>query len=225
MSPIIYPIFPEPISYKHRFCLCFERVIKRRMLSGCYGTKIAVLLGMMKRHFKSQRVRVDGGFSMVECMVVLAILGILAAIAVPSFNAWVPSYQLKNAAGEVYSALQLAKLTAVKENANVVIWFNTAGNNYRAYVDDGAGGGVAGNNTQDGTEKTLREGTLEANVDMFNTLFSTWSNQTVFNSRGLASGGWGVVDLRNNQSDFRRITVWTTGHLQMQRSTDGASWS
>jgi prepilin-type N-terminal cleavage/methylation domain-containing protein len=175
---------------------------------------------MMKRHFKTQRVRVDGGFSMVECMVVLAVLGILAAIAVPSFNAWVPNYQLKNAAGDVYSALHLAKLTAVKENANVVVWFNTAGNNYRAYVDDGAGGGSAGNNTQDGTERTLREGTLEANVVLTNDF------QTVFNSRGLASGGGGNVVLRNSLGDLKRVTLWTTGHLKTQTSTDGgASWS
>lgn len=190
-----------------------------------YGTKIAGLFGIMKQNFKTRLGAVPTGFSLVELMVVLAVLVILASIAVPAYTVWVPNYKLKAAAGEMVAALQLAKLTAVKENANVVIWFDTANNAYRAFLDNGAGGGVAGNNTQDGSEKTIRQGTLDADVNMYNTSFSTWGNQTVFNSRSMASGGWGYVYLRNNNSEFRRITVWTTGHLKMESSTNGTSWS
>ena len=166
-----------------------------------------------------------GGFSIVELMVVLGVAIALTAMAIPAFTVWVPNYNLKTATGEITSALQFAKLAAVKENANVVIWFNTANDTYRAFLDDGAGGGTSGNNTQDGGEQTLKEGTLDPSVNMYNTSFSTWSNQTVFNSRGLASGGWGYVYLRNDNSQYRRVTLWTTGHVKTEKSTDGASWS
>ncbi len=180
---------------------------------------------MMKQNMTSQCVRAKDGFSLVELMVVLVIMGTLAAIGIPAFTVWVGNYRLKVASKEVYGAFQLAKLTAVKENADVVIWFNTGSNSLRAYVDNGAGGGGSGNRTQDGTEKTVVNKTVEVGIDMYNTSFSSWSNQTVFNSRGLASGGWGFVDLKNTQSKYKRITVWTTGHLQIQDSTDGSSWS
>lgn len=180
---------------------------------------------MMKHSTEKTSLQGTAGFSLVELMVVLAVLVILASIAVPAYTVWVPNYKLKTAAREVYSALQLAKLRAVKENANVVIWFDTNTNSYRAFLDDGSGAGVAGNNTQDGSEPTIKEGTLDPDVNMYSTNFSTWSNQTVFNSRGLASGGWGYVYLKNGQGQYRRITVWTTGHLKMETSSDGVNWS
>jgi len=183
------------------------------------------LAAMMKHSSTTRPIVTTAGFSLVELMVVLAVLVILASIAVPAYTVWVPNYKLKAAAREVYSALQLAKLRAVKENTNVVIWFDINTNRYRAFLDDGTGAGVAGNNTQDGTEPTIKEGTLDPDVTMYNTVFSTWSNQTVFNSRGLASGGWGYVYLKNSKGQYRRITVWTTGHLKMETSSDGVNWS
>ncbi len=165
------------------------------------------------------------GFSMAEMMVVISIITILAAIATPAMTDWLANYRLKVAASDVYSALQLAKSTALKENADVVIWFNTANNTYRAYLDNGVGGGTAGNQSQDGSERTVKEATLEGGVDMYNTSFSSWSNQTYFNSRGLAAGGWGYVYLKSDSDKYRRITVWTTGHIKIESGKDGSSWS
>jgi len=179
----------------------------------------------MNANYRSRLVSVKGGFSIVELMVVFGIVAVLAAVAVPAFSVWVPNYRLKVAARDVYSALQHSKLTAIKENSDVVVWFNIANNTYRAYVDDGAGGGTAGNGTQDGSEKTIRDGTMEAGIDMYNTSFSLWSNQTFFNSRGLAGGGWGYVYLKSSSSRYKRITLLTTGHLKIESSTDGSSWS
>jgi prepilin-type N-terminal cleavage/methylation domain-containing protein len=181
---------------------------------------------MMRAFIRSKSIKRQKGFSLVEMMVVVSVFIILAAIATPSFTGWLANYRLKVAASDVRSALQLAKSTALKENADVVIWFNTANNTYRAYLDNGVGGGgIPGNQTQDGSERTVKDGTLEGGVDMYSTSFSTWSNQTYFNSRGLADGGWGYVDLKSDSDKYRRITVWTTGHIKIFRSKDGSSWS
>lgn len=77
----------------------------------------------------------DSGVTLVELMVIFAIIAILAAVAVPSFSGWLPNYRLKQAARDVFSRFQLAKFTAIKRNTNCAITFNqTVGGNTYDYV-------------------------------------------------------------------------------------------
>jgi prepilin-type N-terminal cleavage/methylation domain-containing protein len=167
----------------------------------------------------------NSGFTATELLVTLFIMGILASIAIPAFSGWSPNYKLKAAAREMVSVLQLAKSTAIKEHSDAVVWFDTAENKYRVFSDDGEGGGTEGDGVQNGTEETIKEVTLPVGIDMYDTLFSVKVNQTSFNNRSVAEGGWGYAYLKNNNSQYMRLTVWTTGYLQIESSTDGANWS
>lgn len=54
-------------------------------------------------------------------MVVIAIAGILTAIALPSFKSLVGSQRVKSASYELFSLLSLARSEAIKRNADVTI--------------------------------------------------------------------------------------------------------
>jgi type IV fimbrial biogenesis protein FimT len=65
--------------------------------------------------------RRNTGFTLVELMVGIAITGILAAMAAPSFLGLIANQRAKSIASDLYVALTKARSEALKRNANVTL--------------------------------------------------------------------------------------------------------
>ena len=78
------------------------------------------------------------GFTLLELMIVLAILGTLIAIAVPSFQAWREHSAVNNATNILFVRLKQARSLAVAESRSVIIAYDLANETFT--FDDNNGG-------------------------------------------------------------------------------------
>lgn len=67
------------------------------------------------------------GFTLIELMVGITIIGLLLTQALPSFTTWLRNLQIRNSAEAVLNGLQLAKAQAVRSNTNTELLLINAG--------------------------------------------------------------------------------------------------
>lgn len=80
-------------------------------------------VAMCSRRYQSRTAvaRSQAGFTLIEVMIAVAIVGILAMVAVPNYLQWNARYQLKQGATELAGSLTLARMAAMNRNLAVTV--------------------------------------------------------------------------------------------------------
>jgi len=191
-------------------------------------------------------MRQEKGFTIVEVCIVIAVIGVLAAFAIPNFLNWLPKMRVNSAARDLVSEMQLTRMQAVSERNNYVITFNIGSNQYSIYDDDdndfataGAESGELVKTVNIGTDNPgvqfgYISGTQKPTGGSITTAVAFGSTSSpireTFKPNGAASLSGSVYliptkDIAAGKTERQRaITVILTGRIKLWRY-DGSSWS
>lgn len=152
----------------------------------------------------------SSGFTLIELMVTIGIVAILSAVAIPNLISWLPRYKLGSGAREILTTIQLAKMAAIKDSANVVVHFTTATGECLAFVDDGAGGGTPDDRVRNGSERIVRQCKLPLGLTLVSPSFGT---DLEFSNRGLPTAGGDISIAGSGRT--KTIRVLSSGHAKI----------
>lgn len=82
-----------------------------------------------------------GGFTLVEVLTAISLVGVISAIAATNFNSFLPGYRARGAAMQIAGDMNQARLAAVKEGRRYY-YQPIAGTSYEIQRDNGLGGQV-----------------------------------------------------------------------------------
>lgn len=179
----------------------------------------------------------EKGFTLVEVMVVMAIIAILAFFAAPAVENFGPNMRLKRASRDLHTTLGKMKTEAIKRNTNVLITLNPvacppppSGGSYSVDIDIDKSGTVNAGDESFTMFDDSGDATPDVDYDLPNntalcingsipaaTVFMFTSRGLWLDSAGNPLGGDTTIELRNDSGARYDVSVSLSGGIRTNK--------
>lgn len=171
----------------------------------------------------------ERGFSLVETLSVVAILGILAGVAVPSLQSVGGSMRVSSASNELLADLLLARSEAIKRNTRVVVCKSgdgqacaTSGTWQQGWI---VFADLDGNGLRAATEPLLQRQTggpaalrISGNASLASYVAYVANGSTRLTNGGFQAGTFTVCQASRQATPARQIVINATGRPRVQKA-------
>lgn len=152
------------------------------------------------------------GMTLAELAIVVALLGILMAMAVPSLTKHLPTIRLRGDVRDVASAFRLARMRAVAEGVQYGIYLDDSQTpvQYVFFVDE----------NQDETFNPGADGVIYAREMFRKTRFREVNfadHAAIFKTDGSSNGGWLSMGLAERSDSVTVDVLPSTGRVKILR--------
>jgi type II secretion system protein H len=163
----------------------------------------------MKRTSQN-RFRAERGFTLMEMVIVAVVIGVISAMAVPSFLSYMPKLRVKSAARDIVSQMRLARSRSVAERKPYGVYFDLVNNRYVVFADTDNPAGL----TYTVADSLIKADTLRSDVSLMS---CTYTNSCViFNSTGAASTSGDLKVVTGDGSTLMSINALaSTGRIRL----------
>lgn len=144
-------------------------------------------------------LRKNAGFSLTELMVIIGIMALMSAIAMPNLIGWLPKYRMGSAARDILGTFEFARLTAVKRNAVTLVTLDYANELVRITV--GAD-----------TVRTIR---MPAGIDLKQPASNSLGASFNFNGQGMANKAGDVLISNGGRHPDKKVTLGAGGSIKI----------
>ena len=178
----------------------------------------------MRRSWKTS------GFTLIELMIVFAILATAAGFSAPHVQKWMRGYRLKGAVMDLHSNMQLAKANAVKENRPWLLQFDASGTYtvIQCLTNTWSPCTAGTLNTDYRVSKTVHLNTTYGSEILFQNPQSSilfTQNPLIFQRDGTTNpSGFAHISNATHSSYYRVGTEYTAGAVRIQR-WNGSQWN
>lgn len=173
---------------------------------------------------RQQRVHwSEQGFTLMEVMVVTAIVGIMSAIAIPNYLSWKPGYEFRGAVSKISSDLNKAKMRALEIRRECRVLF--CGNAYQIIDGDQTMNSDWSMVDSNSCLTAVKQATLEGagrsvkNISLanYNKVTVTSNNPIIFSPRGFLQGLGVTVTVKHlSSNESVGITIIQTGRVRVK---------
>lgn len=155
----------------------------------------------------------QAGFTILELLTVVAIVGILALVGIPSVKSFSQSTGLRASAKQIAGDLWLARQKAITTSAPYTIRFDQGQNRYVVFRDDGGGSIInRANGVMDSGESMVRTRDLSVPY-AFSYIDLDPDNSIIYMPQGMLKKGTtgGSVTITDDRNRSRTVSVMASG--------------